>query len=162
VITIERVDWLDPRSVALRDVMDDDMSARYGSHEDAEPPEQSAERNRALAVDPATVVTSILALDEEGVAVGHIGVRWLGDELELKRLIVLEAARGQGAAKALLAESEAVGREVGASRLVLQTGAKQPEAVGLYERTGWRRIPIYHEPYARTMPLSLCFDKSLA
>ncbi|WIB63336.1 GNAT family N-acetyltransferase [Curtobacterium sp. MCBD17_040] len=161
MITIERVAWEDPRAVALRAAMDDDMHARYGVGDGTEDPARAAERERALHVDPETVVAAILAVDERGEAVGHIAVRWLGDELELKRLIVLAAARGQGAATALLAESEAVGREVGAHRLVLQTGDKQPEAVALYDKTGWRRIPIYSAAYARTMPFSICFDKHL-
>jgi GNAT superfamily N-acetyltransferase len=112
-------------------------------------------------VDPATVITSILAIDEDGEALGHIAVRRLGDEVELKRLIVLEAARGKGAATALLAECERVGREEGAARLILQTGDKQPEAVALYEKTGWTPIPVY-EPYAATMPWSFCFEKALS
>jgi len=161
VITIERVSWDDPRAVALRDAMDADMHLRYGQPGDgSEPPEIAAERARALAVDSASVVTSLLAVDETGNAVGHIGVRWLDGDLELKRLMVLDVARGKGAAKALLGESEAVGREQGVPRLILQTGDKQPEAVRLYERTGWRRIPIYG-PYAATMPFSICFEKTL-
>ncbi|MBK0297397.1 GNAT family N-acetyltransferase, partial [Bacillus sp. S34] len=64
------------------------------------------------------------------------------------------------AATALLAEGEQVAREQGAERLILQTGDKQPEAVALYEKTGWTRIPVY-EPYAATMPWSFCFEKAL-
>ncbi|MDP4332843.1 GNAT family N-acetyltransferase [Curtobacterium sp. A7_M15] len=161
MITIERVRWDDPRGVALRARMDEEMHERYGAANADEDPAVTAERGRALAVDPATVITSILAIDEDGEALGHIAVRRLGDEVELKRLIVLEAARGKGAATALLAECERVGREDGAARLILQTGDKQPEAVALYEKTGWTPIPVY-EPYAATMPWSFCFEKVLS
>jgi GNAT superfamily N-acetyltransferase len=161
VITIERVRWDDPRGVALRARMDEEMHERYGAANADEDPAVTAERGRALAVDPATVITSILAIDEDGEALGHIAVRRLGDEVELKRLIVLEAARGKGAATALLAECERVGREEGAARLILQTGDKQPEAVALYEKTGWTPVPVY-EPYAATMPWSFCFEKVLS
>ncbi|MEK6342349.1 MAG: GNAT family N-acetyltransferase, partial [Curtobacterium sp.] len=75
---------------------------RYGSANAAEDPAVTAERNRVLTVDPADVITSLLAIDEDGTALGHIAVRRLGDEVELKRLIVLSAARGKGAATALL------------------------------------------------------------
>lgn len=161
MITIERVRWDDPRGVALRARMDEEMHERYGAANADEDPAVTAERGRALAVDPATVITSILAIDEDGGALGHIAVRRLGDEVELKRLIVLGAARGKGAATALLAECERVGREEGARRLILQTGDKQPEAVALYEKTGWTPIPVY-EPYAATMPWSFCFAKALS
>lgn len=160
MITIERVLWEDPRGVVLRARMDDEMHERYGSANGDEDPAVTAERNRALAVDPSTVITSLLAIDEAGEAVGHIAVRRLRDEVELKRLIVLSSARGKGAATALLDECERIGREQGAARLILQTGDKQPDAVALYEKTGWRAIPVY-EPYAATMPWSFCFDKAL-
>ncbi|MGN8048311.1 GNAT family N-acetyltransferase [Curtobacterium sp. 22159] len=160
MITIERVPWEDPRGVALRARMDDEMHERYGASRPDEDPSVTAARDRALAVDPATIITSVLAIDEDGEALGHIAVRRLGDEIELKRLIVLAAARGKGAATALLAEGEQVAREQGAPRLILQTGDKQPEAVALYRKTGWTPIPVY-EPYAETMPWSFCFEKAL-
>jgi GNAT superfamily N-acetyltransferase len=160
VITIERVSWDDPRSVVLRARMDDEMHERYGASNGDEDPAITAERSRALSVDPSTVVASVLALDESGDAVGHIAIRRLGDEVELKRLIVLTSARGKGAATALLDECERIGRELGAPRLILQTGDKQPDAVALYEKTGWSPIPVY-APYAATMPWSFCFEKAL-
>ncbi|ROP74992.1 GNAT family N-acetyltransferase [Curtobacterium sp. PhB115] len=160
MITIERVSWDDPRGVVLRARMDDEMHERYGSSIGDEDPAITAERNRALSVDPSTIVTSVLAVDESGEAVGHIAVRRLGDEVELKRLIVLTSARGKGAATALLDECERIGRELGAPRLILQTGDKQPDAVALYEKTGWTPIPVY-EPYVATLPWSFCFEKAL-
>ncbi|WIB11599.1 GNAT family N-acetyltransferase [Curtobacterium sp. MCPF17_052] len=113
MITIERVPWEDPRGVALRATMDEEMHERYGDSNPGEAPEVTAERNRVLSVDPSTVVTSLLAVDEDGTVLGHIAVRRLGDEIELKRLIVLAAARGKGAATALLDECARVGREQG-------------------------------------------------
>jgi len=160
VITIERVAWEDPRGVVLRTRMDEEMHERYGSANAGEDPAVTEERNRVLTVDPATIVTSLLALDEDGEPLGHIAVRRLGDEIELKRLIVLAAARGKGAATALLDECARVGRELGAARLILQTGDRQPDAVALYRKTGWSPIPVY-EPYAATMPWSFCFEKAL-
>jgi GNAT superfamily N-acetyltransferase len=160
VITIERVRWDDPRAAHLREVMDHEMHERYAVGAPPEPAAVTAERDRVLAVDPADVLSSVLALDESGSPVGHIAAKRLGADVELKRLIVLDAARGKGAATALLAECEAIGREAGYARLVLQTGDRQPEAVALYEKTGWTRIPIYGE-YAATIPFSICFEKRL-
>ncbi|TDN43868.1 acetyltransferase (GNAT) family protein [Curtobacterium flaccumfaciens] len=160
MITIERVPWEDPRAVALRARMDEEMHERYASATVDEDPAVTAERNRALSVDPSTVVSSVLAVDDDGEAIGHIAIRRLGDETELKRLIVLASARGKGAATALLDECERIGREAGATRLILQTGDRQPDAVALYEKTGWSPIPVY-EPYIATLPWSFCFEKAL-
>ncbi|MEG8034170.1 hypothetical protein QP157_02205 [Sphingomonas sp. LR61] len=43
MITIERVSWGDPRSVALRARMDDEMHERYGSSNGDEDPAITAE-----------------------------------------------------------------------------------------------------------------------
>ena len=57
-------------------------------------------------------------------------------------------------------ELERIARSADVRRLILQTGDRQPEAVGLYEALGYTPIPIY-DPYAETMPFSLCFEKTL-
>ena len=60
-----------------------------------------------------------------------------------------------------MAELETLARAGGAKRLILQTGDRQPEAVDLYERTGYERIEIY-EPYVTAFAFSLCFEKQLS
>lgn len=62
------------------------------------------------------------------------------DEAELKRMYVADAARGMGVGRALLVALEDAARELGAKRLVLETGVRQPEAIGLYESAGFERI----------------------
>jgi putative acetyltransferase len=102
---------------------------------------------------------------------------WLGDRLvgcggikhhapagepaygEIKRLFVLESARGQGVAKQLMArlEAELLGRGVRLARL--ETGIHQPEALGLYRRLGYvQRGPF--GSYALD-PLSVFLEKAL-
>ncbi len=157
---IEPVSWEDHRAVELRHLMDLDMRERYGIGPGREPAELTAKRARALAVSRSQVKATFLALLPDGTPVGHIALRMLGDEWEVKRLVVLPTARRSGIAQALLAEVERVAREGGARRLILQAGDKQPEAVALYRKLGWSPIPVY-EPYIETMPHSLCFEKPL-
>ncbi|SKC38693.1 GNAT family N-acetyltransferase [Okibacterium fritillariae] len=158
--TLENVDWNDPRAVALRAEMEAEMDERYGSSHGDEPVEVTEARMRALAVDPAGVVRTILAVDAGGTPIGHVGVRWLNGVLEVKRLIVTGGQRGQGLGRALMAAVEDVARAEDETHIILQTGTKQPEAVALYERIGYRAIPVY-EPYRETMPWSLCYEKFL-
>ena len=54
-------------------------------------------------------------------------------------------------------ESEA--RRLGVTRLLLETGERQHEALGLYESAGYARIPRYGE--YESSPLSLCMGKDL-
>jgi GNAT superfamily N-acetyltransferase len=66
-----------------------------------------------------------------------------GPEAELKRMYVSPAARGRGAARALLAELERTAVAAGYSRMVLETGMKQPEAIGLYTSAGYAEVPRF-------------------
>jgi len=62
---------------------------------------------------------------------------------ELKRLYVLPAYRGLGVAKALLTAVEGAARSAGREHIWLETGTAQPEAIALYERSGYSRIPDF-------------------
>lgn len=78
---------------------------------------------------------------------------------EIKRLFVLESARGRGAAKQLMARLEAELLQRGLRVARLETGIYQPEALGLYRRLGYvERAPF--GGYAPD-PLSVFFEKVL-
>ena len=79
---------------------------------------------------------------------------------EVKRMYVDPGARGLGIGRAVLASLEAAARQLGAARLVLETGTRQPEAIGLYLRAGFVRTPPYGE-YVRSAPTSVCMAKQL-
>jgi len=157
--TIERVDWDDERAVALRAAMDDEIGPRYAEVFAAFDDETAALLAEDFAVDPATIVDVILVLDRAGEPVGHAALRALGAEFEVKRVFVERRARGRGASRILMAELERLARVRGAERLILQTGDRQPEAIALYERIGYRAIPVF-PPYVRFAG-SRCFAKAL-
>jgi GNAT superfamily N-acetyltransferase len=79
---------------------------------------------------------------------------------ELKRMYVAPEFRGRGIASAVLAGLEELGAEVGYCKIRLATGARQPEAMALYERRGYRLI----EPYGKYTGDALvrCYQKTLA
>ena len=62
-------------------------------------------------------------------------------------------------ARRLLVGLEEVARRSGYEAIRLETGIRQPEALGLYKSSGYRRIPIYGEYIGS--PLSVCFEKTL-
>jgi GNAT superfamily N-acetyltransferase len=62
---------------------------------------------------------------------------------ELKRMYVVPAGRGRGHARTVLAHLEQTAAAAGARRMVLETGAPQPEAVGLYRSSGYVPIPPF-------------------
>lgn len=57
--------------------------------------------------------------------------------VEIKRMYVLDAARRRGLARLMLAELEATALAAGAHRVVLNTGSQLPEAIALYESSGY-------------------------
>jgi GNAT superfamily N-acetyltransferase len=62
---------------------------------------------------------------------------------EIKRVFVRRSARQRGVARALLAALESSAREAGRVRAILETGTGQPEAIALYEKAGYLRIPDF-------------------
>jgi putative acetyltransferase len=116
------------------------------------------------ALDPASLAdpgVRLFVARRDGAAVG-IAALVLGSdgEAELKRMFVAPEARGAGVATALLTTLEATAAELGVTRLVLETGPRQPDAIALYEKHGYARIPNFG-PYIND-PLSLCFGKDLS
>jgi GNAT superfamily N-acetyltransferase len=74
-------------------------------------------------------------------------------------MYVVPEARGIGLGRRLLAELEEQATVLGYAGIVLETGDRQPESVGLYVSAGFERIPCY-PPYSERA-LSLCFEKRL-
>ncbi|GIK67029.1 MAG: N-acetyltransferase [Chloroflexota bacterium] len=93
-------------------------------------------------------------------AAGCGGVKLFGTEYgEIKRMYVRPQFRGMGFAKLMLTHLTDFTQQQGISILRLETGIYQQEAIGLYEKMGFRRIPPFGN-YTDD-PLSLCYEKSL-
>jgi putative acetyltransferase len=96
----------------------------------------------------------------DGEPVGCCAVQPLdGGECELKRMYVVPGARGAGLGHRLMTEAEWLAVRLGFARIKLETGVRQPEAIAVYERAGFSRIPNY-PPYDR-WDMSRCYAKSL-
>lgn len=80
-------------------------------------------------------------------------------DAELKRMYVVPDARGLGLARCLLADLERRAVAAGKRRLVLETGTKQPEAIGLYTSAGYAEIRKFG--VFRCEADSRCFAKEL-
>jgi|SRR5581483_8522639 len=114
-------------------------------------------REAAMFVEPDGVFI-VVRDDERALACGGI-CRFDGTRAELKRMYVVPEARGRGLGRLVLVELEAAARRLGYAAIVLETGDRQQEAMGLYTSSGFERIPCY-PPYD-SRALSLCFEKRL-
>jgi GNAT superfamily N-acetyltransferase len=149
-LSITAVDWLEPEAVRLRGLQQEELRARYGG--DQEP------GTRPTGED---VAVFLLGRDRlTGAAVVCGGLRALaGGVAEIKRMYVVPEFRGQGLSQVLLAELEREALALGWSVLRLETGRRQPEAIGLYTGAGYHRIERFGDHAAAQE--SLCFEKDL-
>ena len=82
---------------------------------------------------------------EDGAAVCCGGLKRLADgACEIKRMFVVEHARGRGVARALLEELERTARELGYAVARLDTGPRQPRSQRMYERAGYAPIENFN------------------
>ncbi|MGB3145422.1 MAG: GNAT family N-acetyltransferase [Maribacter sp.] len=79
--------------------------------------------------------------------------------VEVKRMFVQPNQRGKGIASKVLSGLEVWAKEVGYTSCVLETGLRQPEAIALYKKNGYKIIPNY-PPY-ESIENSVCFKNML-
>ena len=103
---------------------------------------------------------TFLIAREGGRAVGCGAIRLLdATTAEVKRMYVEADQRGRGLGKAVLDRLEAAAIQLGARRLVLETGIYQEAAIVLYRRAGFTPIDCWGA--YESSPTSLCFEKTL-
>lgn len=146
---ILRTDSNNPDFIALVAMLDQDLAIRDGAEHSF-----YAQFNKTDKINHALVAY----LDHKPVACGAIRAH-SPDDMEVKRMFVLPEYRGQGIAGIVLAELEAWAAELGYTRCILETGKKQPEAIRLYQKSGYGTIPNYG-PYAQ-VENSVCMEKNL-
>lgn len=118
-----------PEVVALIDQLDAYQLSLY-------PPECVYALDMNSLLQPNVLFAVARNLD--GAAVGCGAIVVTPEFGEVKRMFVHPSARGQGVAQRLLGmlETEALAR--GCRQFMLETGPSQPEAIGLYQRFGYR------------------------
>jgi GNAT superfamily N-acetyltransferase len=138
VIEIKRVRGDDPAALAIVAAMEAWVTENFGP---TTPDRTSTVRPVEMA--PPDGVFVVVEVDGRVVAGG--GVRRLGDGMgEIKRMFVLPEARRQGHARRLLEGLEAAARDLGYSRLRLDTAQSMTTAMRLYRRAGYHDIPDYN------------------
>ncbi len=100
----------------------------------------------------------IFYVDEKAVGAGGFKEYHPG-EVEIKRMFVLPEYRGKGIAFQILQELEKWAGELNYSECILETGKKQPEAISLYQKAGYKLIKNYGQ-YENILN-SVCMSKSI-
>lgn len=103
---------------------------------------------------------AIIVYDNE-IPVGCGAIKsYAPDSMEVKRMYVLSDKRGQGIASTILHELEQWALELDCRKCVLETGKKQPEAIELYTKNGYKIIPNFGQ--YEQVENSVCFEKILS
>ncbi|MFE5537607.1 GNAT family N-acetyltransferase [Streptomyces sp. NPDC056492] len=158
-IELRVVPYDHPDALKLNDQVQLEYQARYGGEGDVTP------------LDPAMFAPPrglyLLAYDASGAPVASGG--WRGQDendegysdgdAELKRMYVVAGARGLGLARRILAALEADARAAGRTRMVLETGDRQPEAIALYSSSDY--TPTKKFGHYRDYESSRCMAKPL-
>ena len=156
---ISPVPYDHPDAVKLTELVQQEYAERYGGEGDA------------TLLDPAMFRPPnglfLVAYDERDRPVATGGWRAMDEneenyrdgDAELKRMFVVREVRGQGLARRILAVLEDDARAAGRIRMVLETGTAQPEAMALYESSGY--TPAEKFGVYRFHDSSRCYAKPL-
>ena len=153
MITVRRVRPDDADAHRLWKAQERDLAQRYD------------EPDLALETVFPTLVGSWVGYAEDGTPVATIVARWspyaetLPGDVELKRLWVEPEHRGHGHSRVMMRAAEQACRRAGATRMILETGTEQPEAIALYQSLGWTPMAPYGE--YQDEPDSRCFARPL-
>ncbi len=79
--------------------------------------------------------------------------------MEVKRMYTIPESRGKGIATKILDELEKWASELAYQKCILETGKRQPDAIWLYQKNGYKPIPNYGK-YVE-MENSVCFEKEI-
>jgi putative acetyltransferase len=81
--------------------------------------------------------------DDRGRIVGTVGLKHLHDgAIELRKMYLHREMRGQGHGRRLLRRALEAARGMGARRIELETSTRLTTAIAMYERAGFRPIPL--------------------
>ncbi|MET9534203.1 MULTISPECIES: GNAT family N-acetyltransferase [unclassified Streptomyces] len=159
-MNIRPVRYDHPDAVKLNDQVQLEYIERYGDGGDITP------LDATMFAPPAGLY--LLAYDENDSPVATGGWRnqdeggdhgYSTGDAELKRMYVVREARGLGLARRILAALEESARAAGRTRMVLETGDQQPEAIALYTSSGYTPCPKFG--HYREYQSSRCFAKPL-
>ncbi len=117
-------------------------------------------RKGFVPYNASSAIDHVLIAYDGDKAVACAGLkRYSERDAEIKRVWVEPEYRGQHMARDMMKQLEDKARKEGYKRLILQTREIMTDAVGLYEKIGYRRIENYF-PYD-TLIGAICYAREL-
>ncbi|OAB80505.1 GNAT family N-acetyltransferase [Cochleicola gelatinilyticus] len=97
-------------------------------------------------------------INDKAIACGAIK-KYNDVTVEIKRMYTLPLERGKGHAVKILLELEAWASQLKFKKCILETGTRQPYAIALYKKCGYKIIENYGQ--YKGVKNSVCFEKNL-
>lgn len=149
MIKIKRTDSHNPDFIELVKYLDADLAIRDG-----------AEHAFYDAFNKIDQIKYVVVLYENAQPQSCGAIKEFGPKImEVKRMYTVPGSRGKGLAGMVLKELEKWAAELSFEKCILETGKKQPEAISLYQKSGYRIIPNYGQYTG--VENSICFEKKL-
>lgn len=149
MINCVRTDSGDKNFLRLVNELDQDLAIRDGS--------DRVFYNQFNRLD---VIKHVIVAYENDIAAGCGAIKhFSGDTMEVKRMFTPLQFRSRGIASMVLNELEKWVLELGYSKCILETGKRQPEAIALYKKNGYKLIPNYGQYVG--IENSVCYLKEL-
>lgn len=149
MITLKRTDFSNPDFVEMVKQLDSDLAIRDG--------EDHTFYNQFNSI---SMIKYAIVAYHENIPIGCGAIKTFNNTtMEVKRMYVSPDQRGKGIAGKILTELEVWTRELGFTKCILETGINQPEALSLYHKSGFVRIPNYGQ--YENIKSSFCFEKIL-
>ncbi|MEZ4792275.1 MAG: GNAT family N-acetyltransferase [Gelidibacter sp.] len=149
MIKIKRTDSTNSGFIGLVQLLDADLKIRDG-----------VEHDFYHQFNAIVDIKNCIVLYEDETPIGCGAIKLYDEKtIEIKRMYVLPEHRGKGIAVRILFELEIWAQELGFSKCILETGFKQPEAIALYKKAGFKIIPNYGQYIG--VENSVCFGKKL-
>lgn len=92
---------------------------------------------------------AILIALYDGEVVGTAGLRKMNETFEFTKMTVAESFRRRGIAEALCYACFRKAKELGATSVILYSNKLQAAAVRMYEKIGFRHLPVENTVYKR-------------
>jgi len=149
VLTLTRTDSDNSHFIQLVRLLDADLATRDGN-----------EHSFYAQFNKIDKIRHVVVAFENNLPVGCGAIKSFDlQTMEVKRMYTLPEHRGKGIARNILKELEKWAAELSCNKCILETGKRQPEAIELYQRSGYTIIPNYGQ-YA-AIENSVCFEKQL-
>jgi putative acetyltransferase len=149
MIRLKRTDSDNQEFIELVKQLDADLAERDG--------DEHSFYNQFNKVDKIKYVV-IAYENDKPISCGGLKA-YSSNTLEIKRMFTIPEWRGKSIATKILADLELWAAELSFEKCVLETGKRQPEAIALYKKNGYKLIPNYGQ-YAE-IENSLCFEKEI-